>query len=329
MIENDLRAMFRERADDADEPVPERISQIRTKVSQQRRRRVTGAVAAVAALIVVITLSGFAILSDTTSAPMPAERPGDTERFTATLNGDTKLDSMIGDAGDRSVRLTFTPDDTDFLVDFDCAGAAASDRWRAAIVNGSGIDPGCARRDPSEDAKTLGTASVGGAGTVDGVRRYWRRHDVVAGEPVTIEFRIKGAGGARYPFDGRLGIGVYDMTGKRVEEQGVALPQERTVEGESYELADWTLDPVGDDNPPSEITVPSLESPALVMYGRKDAVIARVEVSVDGERGVLPKPSWVGAEVMPDADRHRVALDLTIGGPDLGFVAYYTRADDG
>ena len=328
MIENDLRAMFRERADDADEPVPERISQIRTKVSQQRRRRVTGAVAAVAALIVVITLSGFAILSDTTSAPMPAERPGDTERFPATVNGDTKLDSMIGDKGDRSVRLTFTPDDTDFLVDFDCAGTSASDRFRIGNVNGSSIDPGCKQGDAIQSVKALGPGSIGGVATVDDVRRYWRRHGVVAGEPVTIEFRTKGASAAKYPFDGRLGIGVYDMSGERVVDHGVALPRERTVEGVTYALADHVLDPVGGGSG-ATIDIPAVESPPLVVYGRNTAVLGGVDVTLDGELDVLPNPEWAWAAVLPDAERHRVDVNRRDVESGTVFVAYYTRADDG
>ncbi|UYM06695.1 hypothetical protein [Solicola gregarius] len=220
MIEDDLRATFRERAHETDVPVPDRMTRIREKAADQRRHRGLATLAAV--VLVVVGLVTVPLLSDDDTGPAPAGRSEETERFPVTIDGYTMYTSVTGDKGQEIVTLTFTPDDLDFLVALDCAERAAHGRVAVVRVNGRRIEPNCAQASPVVDAKELAPLQVGGVGTAEDVRAYWRRHGATAGEPVTIKlslllsgFHVNSTeGDASKEFDGLLGIGAYDMTGE-------------------------------------------------------------------------------------------------------------------
>lgn len=320
MIEDDLRLMFRERADETDVPVPDRMGGIRAKASEQRRR--TALVSVTAVVLVVAVLAAVPAVMRLGSSPDPADPATTTAQFPDTVNGDSEIASVVGEAGDKTVTLTFTPDDTDFLLAFKCPGIGAGPGIDEATINGRQVSPGCAGDGFLDDDTTDRAYHVGSVSSADDIREHWRDLGITAGTPVSITLSYRQAPA----FDGRLGIGAYAMTGDRIEVADVAIPEQRTVRGKRYELADGGFDVASAGASQAALDVPALDAPALVTISSVDALDAVRRVTIDGTALLRPTPVASWSVDLPDNKEHRVVVERDEASSASVVVAYYTPA---
>ncbi|MDN5856429.1 MAG: hypothetical protein L0K86_27030, partial [Actinomycetia bacterium] len=333
---DDLRAELDAHARDIDTYATGRMSGIRAKIAQRRRRKAGATVAA--SVLAVGAIVGVPVVSQLNAEPQPAQQGPFPEK----IDGDTKIASTMGDEGDTKVTLEFTPEDTDFLLKIECdALAAKGDTVRARLkapnlrvmVGGAWVWAPCGQNITPNMTPGSGELFVGGVSSADHIRELWADSGVEAGEPTTIKLQVvRDIGGkpVRKPIDGRIGVAVYDMTGERVERGEVALPVNKTYGGESYELGDYDVG-TGKSTTAS-LDVPELDEPALVTYGTNGSTGTGRTITLDGDRGVLRGKSGAFTEPLPDAASHTVRVEDRGGkNPQVDIdvvVAFYTQSDD-
>lgn len=315
---DDLRTELRTHADRVDGHTPGRMAGIRAKAAQRKRRRTTGVVAVVVLIVGVVI--GIPALDQLRSEPDPIDNPDGP--FPKIVDGDTRIAQAMGDKGDASVTLTFTPGSTDFLLDFRCDG---KDYRSAAVeINGLYTKTPCTAASggmelPSEETMSLQGSASSLAPKVVGAS--WRAAGVRPGKPVTIRFGISRRVASEQV---RLGLAVYEMTGPRVDAGRIALKETRTIHGRTYRLVQNGYDLSSKDSP-ATVTVPRLPEPALAVYGWSfDGTGAADAVTIDGRDNVLPADSSIVTDVLPDATEHVLRIEHRAGA----FVAYYTLAED-
>lgn len=320
---DDLRAELNARANDADTHPRGRMDGIRAKAAQRRRRKTVAVVAGV--VLIVGTVIGVPALSRLLSEPAPVDSPDGP--FPEQVNGDTLIAQAMGDKGDRSVTLTFTPDDTDFLLDFDCEGETET-LMRAVTrttVNGKRINPGCglALGGPAEPVPAVGSGV-----TRDDAAGYWEARGIGPGERVTVTLTF--LNGRDLPRGRRLGIAAYEMTGRRVEESGIALSEERTVGGRTYRLADGGYDVTSAGEVRASVDIPALGDPALVVYGSTRFADIRVTgPRIEGKPREFTCHDDLCSDVLDSTKTQTLDVEKLSSKSDArAFAAYYTLVDD-
>lgn len=266
---DDLRAELDARANDVDTQARGRMAGIRAKAVARRRRRAGATMAA--AVVAVAAIVGVPVVNDVSSGPGPAERPDGSDRaavFPDTLDGDTRVASELGDQGDKKVTLTYTSDDTDLLVDFACRDLARHNREhgtsytlhvrvtpdpRSVLVGGFYSGDYC-----GSAPGTGGPYQVGSAASPDEVRERWRKlgFGFRPGDRVRIELTVwNRTKPVREPFDGRIGVALYDMTDGDETEPDDKTPTDTRGEpqgGAPREPDDQTDDQTNDPFEPFE-----------------------------------------------------------------------------
>ena len=316
---DDLRAELEAHANEIDPRTPGRLAGIRAKIAQRRRRKAAGTTVA-AGVLTVGAIVGVPVVSQLSTGPEPAEGGGG--HFPEQIDGDTKITEAVGDFGDKSLTLTFTPEDADFLLDIDCdalapenpaSGRTPSDPFLYVRVNKRLVQPTCGAYG---DGAWKG--SVGDVTPREQIGIFWNNGKAFAGRPVTIVLRVTGERPVR-DFDGRLGVAVYDMTGKRVVSHGSAFTTEKTVAGTTYELGGYAS---ADGGTEATVDVPALGARALVTYGVPQVGLGvRALVQVDGRDDVLHSHGSLQTARLPDGKAHTVTVRGQGGGRAV--VAYY------
>lgn len=326
---DDLREQLRTDAESVTPPDAVRRVHAVRELNRTRRRRKVAAVV-VATVAGVATLVAVPMLRDLAGGPEPVDKP--SAPFPEKVDGDTRIASAMGEDGDNSVTLTFTPDDTDFLLDIECDDLAPADGSTRALksaptlrvtVNETSVMPACGKRHDIGS----GLGLVGDVATRDQVRSYWEGGGVRAGEQVTVTIHATRGlteQSRPVPIDGRVGVAAYDMTGERVGTGGAALPEEKTVDGRTYDLGGYDVTATGPTT--ASVDVPTGAEPALVTYGTRSWLGGVRRVTVDGERGVFRGKGGVFTEPLPDARAHTVEISDRGAGamPTDVVVAYYT-----
>ncbi|UYM04446.1 hypothetical protein [Solicola gregarius] len=311
---DDLRAELDARANDLDPRSTGRMAGIRAKIAQRRRRKAGATVAA--SVLAVGAIVGVPVVSHLSTAPEPANGGP----FPEQVDGDTRIASVIGDEGDSTVTLEFTPDDTDFLLDIDCddvdpgvARARVNGRWTSAICGSA--------------ASGVSSGEVGGVISPAKVRRLWERMGVRAGEPVTIT--VRAADLALKPTQstkGTIGVAAYAMTGERRNVLGVSLPEEKTVDGETYALADdgYTVGPTRPKGTQRQYA-PESDGAMLVTYGSPDRG-ALTRITIDGAQETT---GGVSSELLPSGGARTLSVrNLSDDKWARLVVAAYTPVED-
>ncbi|UPK76569.1 hypothetical protein MU582_08030 [Nocardioidaceae bacterium SCSIO 66511] len=326
---DDLRAELDARANDVDPRSTVRMAGIRAKVAQRRRRKAGATVAA--SVLAVGAIIGVPVVSHLSTAPEPAKGG----HFPEKIDGDSKIAEELGDKGDATVTLEFTPDDTDFLLDIDCDALAPANRSTRALrkaptvevtVNDGILTPPCGK----QYNVGVGMGHVGDLATPDRVRNYWEGIGVTSGEKVTVTVRaangLMGQGGPA-DISGRIGIAAYEMTGDREIQDGIAFPTSKTYDGDTYELDGHDVARAGGGT--ATVSIPSGADAPLVTYGSPSYPGGVRRATVDGERGVLTGKGGVFSETLPDSRAHTVEVrDNGVEMSPKVVVAYYTKVAD-
>lgn len=325
---DDLRAELGAHANNLDTHATGRMAGIRAKIAQRRRRKAGATVAA--SVLAVGAIIGVPVVNQLSAGPEPAKGG----HFPEKIDGDIKIAEAMGDKGDTTVTLEFTPEDTDFLLKIDCDDLAPKNNSTKALkaapnvqvsVNDAGVNPACGVFH--EIGVTMGL--TGDVATRTQVREFWERGGVTAGEEVTLTLRVNRGLSERpreEPIDGQIGVAVYDMTGARSTSNGAAFPKTKTLGDETYELGGYDADPDGSMS--ATIEVPRGAEPALVTYGTRSRLGGVRKVTVDGRQGILTGKGGIFTEPLPDARAHTVRIKDNEAGSDDVVIAYYTRVDD-
>lgn len=344
----DLTTELEERAGQAssDRPGPAtgRLTGVRRRIRERRRRQVTAAVglvaAGVAAIVLVPNVSGLRADQNRqpaiTDSPNPTPSPTDStaEPVSGPLHfpADGVLNSLIGSAvgrpGQAELVLRFTPEDLNLGVTSFCrlVGApppALAEVTSETTVNGHPFT----QSDCDDEAEAVGDHSwiQDEEATVN--RSHWAGRGVVVGQESEIRIRlIRKTPASQVPPTLRLGIGIYNVSGRLVLSNGVTLKTKIAAGDHRYYLDKHKTLRATSGRRNLKITVEAGTNIGMVLVGNpNDSSKAggRARLFVDGvERADVAAGGTVSKPV-EDTDAHTLELRLDPGLRGTMVIAYY------
>ena len=239
----DLKDTLTSIADEA--PVgdaPGRLAGVETKVAGARRSRLVAASVAATVIVTAGAVVTQQAITRNSSSPDPVEHPDKTTglpvvedngvSFYRSPAGNTLVGSAVGEPGEAQIDTTATPQSANLAVAVYCTGAEG---MADIEVNGHPLYGSSCSDRPGDVAQAQG---MSGDGSASSNAASWTRYfDVVAGRPVelTVRFRPEDKDAAGTP---QLGVALYEMTGKMIEDHGQWISTEVVNDGRTFRLVD-------------------------------------------------------------------------------------------
>jgi hypothetical protein len=318
-----------------------RLIGVRHRIRVRRRRQMATAAAAtagcVAAIVLGPTVAGLRANSTNRTPPAHDTSPGPSSSplvFDPMVAGDPLITSAVGAPGQQELVLRFTPADNNLAIsDFcrlpDAGSIGASGLVTSLTMNGKSFSDGGCNEDSAANQSTMSRGDVGAVN-----RAGWADFGVIPGRESVVRLRVTAAEAAvEIPAGVRLGLGIYELSGPRVQEQSAVFQELYEADGHSYRLADHATSKV---DPAVQVfqlmmDVPAGRYPVQAWLGLKQADAERkthgnVEFYVDGKPGgVTYDAGGSGFVALPDAAAHTIEVRVDPGLRGTMMLAYYVR----
>jgi len=351
----DLTAELETRATDA---VPSigttRLTGVRHRIRARRRRQAASAAGltalCVAAIVLTPSISGLRAdqvpnpsspdRSTPTTPLLPAPTSGPLH-FAAAVADDPLIASGVGRPGQRELVIRFTPTDANIAVANFCRLTSAPPPALAeveaeATINDHPLthlscdDVGSASDndlvtldvdDPTTDAIESDVAELS--------RARWAALGVSPGKESVLRIRVISVNGStEVPKRLRLGLGVYNRSGRQVVSHGVALNVQIADGSHRYSMESHRIVPSTSKKRSLKITTGDHLNPGMVLIGNVDDKTPPVpgrlaRLFVDGKERGSVEGSGTLQYALKDTVSHRLEVRLDPGLHGTMVLAYY------